>query len=347
MRPVEQKALNRLRKSADGKQLQRELCDAAHKGWANVVTYLLERGVSVDSRRNGRTALALAAQCGRDHTEVARILLDAGANPNASGVVDECGVESLPIVLAAGGNVEGSQNGPNPLLTAIINRTKQDKALALLSKGANPNVRDGNGTTALMHALLNGRDEVFDALIQGGADSHAVDSTGRSALRYGLETLCLANGATQSDARRAKPLVERLAKSFPAQPEDSILCDIVLGNELALSERLNNGLDPNTFIQGAIGILGIARETFDESLTDSIHAISESVVADTKQLDRIAGGTTLLMWAVAAQQTSCIESLLDHGADPELTNADGVSAFTLSNSPRYNETVRKLIRSAI
>jgi ankyrin repeat protein len=351
MRPVEEKTIAQIDKIADNpKQLKRLLCEASSKGWCEVVRALLARDVSPEAREDGLTALTIAARFGNDNTDVVRILLDAGASPKVPGVMEYCGVQSLPLLLAAGGNVDGHPKGKNPLLVAIVERTKQDKAAALISAGANPNVADSAGMTPLMFSMLYGRDEVFEALIAAGADVHAVDATGRSALRHGLETLCDATGATASDGRRTRSLVRALAEGLPAQPEDLVLLDIVLGDHRSLAKRLNDGLDANTVISGSIGALGVSRETLDDQLkkTGLIDAVVHGFfLLDPESVDSIAGGSPLLMWAVAAKQARCIELLLSHGADAEQLNNDGVSAFTLSNSPRYGGKIRKLIRNAI
>lgn len=335
--------------SEDPNALSDQLCEASRKGCAETVMELLEGGVSPDATLNGRTALYHAAQFGRDHAHVVEALLDAGADPNAPWVVEECGVRSLPLILAAGGSIDGNPSRVSPLIVAIVGRTKQDKALALLSLGANPNSTDSNGTTALMHAVINGRDQAFRSLIERGADACLVDSTGRSALRYGLETLCRANAATDSDARRTKGCVKYLLSLLPAQPEDVILADIVLGNQKELEKRLRGGLNANAMIAGALGVLTISRDTLEEKLAEQLKSksIVETILTDQPQLDAIAGGTPLLVWAIAAKQLACIATLLAHGADPELMNSDGVSPFTFSNHVGIKPEIRSLIRNAL
>jgi hypothetical protein len=200
-----------------------------------------------------------------------------------------------------------------------------------------------------MYAVVNGRDQVFRALIERGADVYAVDITGRSALRYGLETLCRANAATDSDVRRAKICVKYLSELLPAQPEDQVLTDIVLGRHDALESRLKNGLDANAMITGGLGILTISQETVGRKLAKQLSEgpITETIISNQWELDRVAESTPLLMWAVAAKQPSCVSVLLSHGADPEQINADGVSAFTLSRRPSCTPEIRTLIRNAL
>ena len=153
---VQQRALKNLSdQSLGGRERRSLLHEAASKGWSAV----LEEGVFLagENRRILLNRLLLSAcRWGADHDAAVSVLLKSGADPNAEGVMQYCGVESLPILMDAGGQINA--NGEeSPLITAIVERTKQDKALALIDAGANPSVADDNGVTALMHAAALGR----------------------------------------------------------------------------------------------------------------------------------------------------------------------------------------------
>lgn len=351
MKAIEKKLIARVRSGAySSRELAELICEASAKGWLAVVRELVDLGVDPNGRRHGLSALTLASQMGRDHLEVLQLLLNAGADPHDPDAIVKCGVQSLPILLAAGAEIDGENGGDSPLLVAIVQRTKQDKALALIESGANPNIADKAGKTALMYAAAKGRDRVFDALLNAGADLYSVDVTGRTALRYALETLCSATAATDMVKRAAKRIVGKIRDELPAQPEDVVLLDIVLGEHVSLSYRLKQGLDANLTISGSIGFLGISLDTVCEKLEElggTASVLDVLSIVSPSSADSIAGGSTLLMWAVASRQHKCIETLLAYGADPERMNADGVSAFTLSNSPGFDSQTRKLIRDAM
>ena len=344
MRPVEKKALARCEKTTSPKQLKALLCEASSKGWNEVIRALLARGVSVEAQQAGRSALAHAAMLGHDHVESVRLLLEAGANPRLPGIIETCGIACLPLLLAAGANVDGHPKGNNPLLTAIILRTEQDKALALIEAGANVNVTDTRGMTPLIHATLNGRDKVSMALLSAGADPVTIDSTGRTALRHGLETLCQGNAATESELRRVRPIVRHLAELLPGQPEDIILADIILENSDSLDQRIQNGLDPNATIRGSIGPMELSQETLRESikLTSGVPAIPDHHAADS-----LTGSSPLLLWAVAAGRAKSVQLLLKRGADPRQANDNGVSPASLADSLKLPPPVKQLILDAL
>ncbi|KAL3299749.1 ankyrin repeat-containing protein [Colletotrichum asianum] len=77
-------------------------------------------------------------------------------------------------------------NGKTPLMLAV--RESPTATRTLLDEGAEPDKRDGNGRTALMHYFLSGFNgcatSTLNYLLQAGSDSLAADSSGRTVLSY-------------------------------------------------------------------------------------------------------------------------------------------------------------------
>jgi len=106
---------------------------------------LLMRGADVNAKDiRDNTALHRASMHG--HTDVAEILLEAGANVNAKDDI----------------------RGKTALHCAARNR-HMDVARLLLEAGADVNARDGNGWTALHRASVNGHTEIANLLREYGA----------------------------------------------------------------------------------------------------------------------------------------------------------------------------------
>jgi len=59
-----------------------------------------------------------------------------------------------------------------------------EKVKSVLAEGADVNVRDQDGWTALMHASWHGHSEVVGLLLNKGADVNAKASNGGTALMY-------------------------------------------------------------------------------------------------------------------------------------------------------------------
>jgi ankyrin repeat protein len=72
------------------------------------------------------------------------------------------------------------------LLTAI-DRNDADTLRRLLSDGSDPNLIDSDGRTPLMHAVIQGRDELVTLLLQSNANPDAQDKQGYSALQFAAQ----------------------------------------------------------------------------------------------------------------------------------------------------------------
>ncbi|HET9551518.1 MAG TPA: ankyrin repeat domain-containing protein [Anaeromyxobacteraceae bacterium] len=178
---------------------------AAYEGDTTQVRAYLAGGGAVDARGNdggcdGCTLLHLAAVGGRE--EVARELLDRGADPNAVA-----GHGLTPLHYAAGGQSAG-----------VVR--------LLLARGATRSLeaRDEWGNTPLLRAAGMARPasepspEIIEALAAAGADVNAVTSKGNTPLHIaaykgfaGTVRLLLSKGADPSRRNAAGETAEALA----------------------------------------------------------------------------------------------------------------------------------------
>jgi ankyrin repeat protein len=130
--------------------------DACAAGAADRVRELAA-GTGVNSLSpDGFPALALA--CFFGHEEIARYLLDQGADPNVSAT------NSFRV---------------RPIHAATARRSEAIVRL-LLERGADPNARQQNGYTPLHSAAQNGDGPIIALLLQHGADPTLSDDSGRT-----------------------------------------------------------------------------------------------------------------------------------------------------------------------
>ncbi len=142
----------------------------------------------------GGAATPLHAAATAGQADAARVLLEAGADPNATGGYDD----STPLHLASWNNQ-----------VAV--------AEVLLDGGADINRRSGSmhDNEPLGWAIVGGRAEVVDLLLRRGAAMRpchieAADAGTRGAFRY--------TNATDDDFRRCAELVKAAAASDPRRP---------------------------------------------------------------------------------------------------------------------------------
>jgi ankyrin repeat protein len=71
-------------------------------------------------------------------------------------------------------------------LTAVA-KNDLDAIRRLLQEGEDPNVKDADGRTALMHAAIGGNAELIAVLLQNGADPDAQDGNGFAAIHFAAQ----------------------------------------------------------------------------------------------------------------------------------------------------------------
>jgi ankyrin repeat protein len=130
----------------------------AYYGHAEVARLLIDAGAQVDAANSaGTTALMLAAESG--HADCARLLIDAGAQ-----------VDFTPM-----------SNGDTPLYVAALCGHPEIVRM-FVTAGANVNARSTDGNTALMAAAHCGNIKIVQLLIEAGTDINAFNAKGQTAM---------------------------------------------------------------------------------------------------------------------------------------------------------------------
>ncbi len=240
----------------------------------------------------------------------------------------------------------------------------RDIMLLLLEKGADPNVRDADGETALMLAIRAGSTELVRLLLDNGADLNTRDNhRGNTALILAVRAgstevmrLLLEKGvdpnirnnreetALMGAVEERSTEVTRLLLDNGADPnlrnntgETALILAVRAGSTEVTRLLLDNGADPNIRdADGNTALIVVVRKKNTEIMQLLLDNGADPNVHNN-------GGKTALMVAVQAKSTKKIQLLLDKGADPNIRDADGETALMGAIRAGSTELVRLLL----
>lgn len=137
-----------------------------------IAELLISLGANVnDMNRDGNTPLFYAT--GTDFLDIAKMLIDKGADINAS-IINEAiknhNLELIRILIERGADINSYWIERNPPLCAAAEFGSLEIVEYLINKGANVNIESGNGGFPLHIALKNGNVDIAKTLIRAGAD---------------------------------------------------------------------------------------------------------------------------------------------------------------------------------
>jgi len=329
---------------------------AAQTGDRELVEHLLRMGASVDNTSTGETALHMAVAY--DHLPIVRVLLDAGADPNAADVdgwtplafarspecvdlllkagadvhsVDDAGAEVLhqhtdpeiiDRLLQAGATLEPDEPG----VTTVMHRAaeKGDVSLMrfLLERGASVDCVTTWGVTPLMVAAEHGHTELLQLLLSAGADPAAEDHVGRTPLFY----------AAAPEGFTAFQLTQEMSQR-------DLLADLDDCADPALAETLRSIREE---MEDAGIELPALNYGYDPS--DDVRCVEALVAAGADLEAEDADGLTPLLLTARCGRPARVAALLRLGASPEARDQEENSAVDLAAAHHDAEQQREILR---
>jgi ankyrin repeat protein len=337
------------------------LADAAEKKDRSQIAALLKKGADVNAAQvDGMTALHWAVYY--DDLPTTTLLIKAGADAKPA---NRYGVTPLPlactngnteiveVLLKAGADANTALHGGETALMTAARTGRPGPVKVLLSGGANVNAKDRKGQTALMWAAADGHAEVVSLLLAAGAEFKAALPSGFTPLlfaaregRIDVVRVLLKAGADVNETLQPKKAVSRGPK-----PGNSPLTLAVENGHFELAIALvKAGADPNDQRAGfgALHMISWVRKPnrgddeegdpppIGSGKISSLEFVKEMVanganvnlplkkgVSGRGVLGK-AGGTPFLA-AASTADLPLMQTLIDLGADPKLSNAQGTT----------------------
>jgi len=157
------------------------------------VKLLLKSGAHPTTRFRNRPMIDYAW---RKSADTLAALLEAGADPNASNerllveTINHGLIHNLRLMLKHKANPDGITRKDHPIFYATphfrFEPTSPDFLDALIEHGANVNVQDDQGMTALSRCVSTGQKEYVQRLLLAGADPDLADSQGNTPLHHAV-----------------------------------------------------------------------------------------------------------------------------------------------------------------
>ena len=285
---------------------------AARQGETEAVKALLEAGAPIDQKAIGDNSTPLIVATINGHFDLAKFLVDQGANPDAA---QHNGV--TPLYAALNCQWAAKALYPQPRAFEQQRVTYLDLMAALLDKGANPNVRltkkvwysqydfdqsgvDEIGSTPFWRAAYSADVEAMKLLVAHGADPNIPTSKGAGRPRTG-------------------DIGERQVQDISGLPPIPVGGPGVPPLLAAAGQGYGEGFAANHHRFAPGGMLAAVKY-----LVEELHADVNA---------REHEGNTALHNAAARGDNEMIEYLVAKGADPKIVNRAGQTTVDMANGP--------------
>uniref|UniRef100_A0A8C3QDY9 Uncharacterized protein n=1 Tax=Geospiza parvula TaxID=87175 RepID=A0A8C3QDY9_GEOPR len=313
---------------------------AAFLGHLEVLKLLVARGADVMCKdRKGYTLLHTAAASGQ--IEVVRHLLRLGIDePNSVGNT------ALHILVNVGANVnQPNEKGFTPLHFGAVSTNGALCLEILVNNGADVNFQSKEGKSPLHMAAIHGRFTRSQILIQNGSEIDCADKYGNTPLhvaaRYGHELLIstlMTNGADTARRGIHDMFPLHLAVLFGF----SDCCRKLAGFDINTPDNLGRTCLHAAASGGNVECLNLllssgadlrrrdkfGRTPLHYAAANGSYQCTVTLVTAGATVNEADGkGCTALHYAAASDTyRSCLEFLLDNGADPSLRDKQGYTA---------------------
>lgn len=284
------------------------------------VKVLINSGASLDiPDKDGNTALHNAAL--NDNYDAVRNLIQAGCKQDVQN-----NVGNIPLHIATRNNivVDFMMKFCSSKRVAIYNDSKSELLEAFISSGANLDIQDEHGSTAMQHVIAEHNDRSFEMLIKAKADLNIKDNEDRSAMHY----------AVNHRNYRAIQSLMNAGIDISIQNDEGYTA-----THLAIEEGNVRALKILTSNDKSVDLKEITVEIFKEAIKNEDIKTIEVVLGGNKELREefiTHTGRTWLSYAVAKNKPNAAAYMIEQGFYPQRSWEDVVnkmSALDIEKTP--------------
>ncbi|KAK3747914.1 hypothetical protein QZH41_000188 [Actinostola sp. cb2023] len=233
-------------------------------------------------------------------------------------------------LIDAGADINVTNNDGYTALMLAAENGKDEVVRTLIDAGADVNVTNKYGNTALVLAAINGKEEVARVLIVAGADVNVTDNDGDTAL-----VLAAING--KEEVARVLIVAGADVNVTNNYGDTALMLAAMNGKDEVVRALIDGVADVNvTDNDGYTALMAAARYRKDEVPRALIDA-----GADVNVTTNV--GYTALMLAAMNDKDKVVRALIDAGADVNVTDNDGYTALMLAARNGKEEVARVLI----
>lgn len=207
-----------------------------------------------------------------------------------------------------------------PTADDMVMAAKKDDAATIqegLKAGFDPNYKDKQGNSLLIHAAANVSAAAADALLKGGADPKMKNRSGDDALNY---------AALKGSLPIVQSLVARGVPVTRPQGWQPLSYAVVGKHQSIFNYLMDHGADPNGLNPTHVSALMFAAQEGQEEMVDRLLAAG----ADPTWTK---GGESAVDWALKAQNTDIAEKIMKAQANI------GFGRSEVLKEPAASETV--------
>lgn len=333
------------------------LIAATQEGRLAAVNTLLDKGASVDERRDhdGRSALLIAID--KNYPNIVKAVLEKGADPNMEDTngrtalmiaIEHQSLSFVQMLLTYKASADGQNTFGETALMYATMYNSIDVVEELLAHEANVNLQDQDGKTALIYASRDGYTEIAQMLLAKEARVNTQDSHQNTALmmasayghtaivnlllaqdayvnirnKNGDAALLLAarNGFYETTIALIEYGVDIHLKNTMGQTALMVAVD---GNYRDIARLLlAEGADVNATDQKGLSVLMVAAQNGNDQITRFLLEAGADIYARDHE------DWTALMYAVQSEDLRTVQVLVNYGAELFAETQEGHTLYS-------------------